>query len=1238
VRERRSLAAVRCRSVGLALALLVAVGVVGATAEAAGAAACPAANPSYTGPCGPTFTVPTWGNAGGWKSPDQYSTIQLADVLGNGRDQLIARSAAGIEIYQFDTSVGQWRPEVDANGVPVVLSGFADPPPLSTAHPSYTGTDWTLPQYYSTIQAADINGNGRDDILARAKTGMIVFQYNPGANGAPGTWQQLTGSGPFSDADGFSDPSAYSTIQTADIIGDGHAELIGRSPTDGLEMWRWNGSGWDRLAGIPALKGSLDPSVYTTIQTANPEGTKGEEVWYRSTAGLVGYRYVNGNWQTVDQHQTEPMFPNTSSGGVVQYNTKWETSPSYYDTIQFANLTGGPAQQLVARNSMGEFAFTLTSHGWQRLGNRIASMSDADGWTQAKYWQTIRFADIDGSGKDTLLARGPQGLVAYKLAGAASPWEQLQPKSALQLADDPWGSDPSYYTTIEVGDITGSGHDAVIARGPYGIRTWFYNRPGVDGWSAYLPSGYPAFSTAGQQAAYAALNAQASAQGLITGDEHAIRDVWSGENAPAASDLAALQGGLISVGKCSNETGLSPPQYQSCSPPAGSSGFTAADWTGVLNEMFSELFDAEQVVSFFGQLNSIRQSMFLAQGAELPAIGSQLQLAAAANTPASFNLPGLYSGIFGIAASVAGVSQPELSAALWVAAEVFSMIPSATPDLTDSVTESYSALQGTFATAVTEADKGLASESQDVRSDLGLLTLVGQLRHLGTWKLDAIGMESAGREGFALWVYKALLPLIWARYNITRCVTPNTFNVCNAPPAGPWVIPQPNNGFESIGPPPGSNPPCSKQQTGFHPVTWQTTCNFAAPPANIANILWGQLSPSCAYQPGNANTAWTYGCGLGVDPLDSVDQNAKIGSVKEYWNFPTYTGNPCITLTCNGSGAQADQAIDASADGASTLASMAGTARGVGLASASIQLSGGIGLPHSINLSHATVVLNRVLYDPSGTGELVRLLPVAHAARAAAIGPSATPALGSVTLHNAGNGSFDAPRFALRGMSPPSISLRLAQRADNALAFTLAVSNVALPVLPAACGVSTRRLLLTPPPVPLNLQLSVLQAGEPRLTISLTPSFACRRDQLGTVRTLTLVQPSGGPKLGPPLSITTRGSHRLSTGQHGTFTATVHNRTRTTAYNVFIRALAPAGFRVIGHTPGARVSHSVLVWQLTTLAPQHSRAIRLTVVPTQTVSARRCTTIAAQATLRRPASGTTCTAVTAPQPPTSGRG
>jgi hypothetical protein len=157
-------------------------------------------------------------------------------------------------------------------------------------------------------------------------------------------------------------------------------------------------------------------------------------------------------------------------------------------------------------------------------------------------------------------------MVAYKLAGASSPWEQLQPTTPLQVNDDPWGTDPSYYATIQAGDITGSGHDALIARGPFGIRTWFYNRRGTGGWESYLSSGYPAFSTTGQQAAYTALNAQASVQGAITGSEHTIRDVWSGENPPAQSDLGTLQGNLVSIGQCKTENSLSPPQYATCTP------------------------------------------------------------------------------------------------------------------------------------------------------------------------------------------------------------------------------------------------------------------------------------------------------------------------------------------------------------------------------------------------------------------------------------------------------------------------------------------------------------------------------------------------------------------------------------------------------------------------------------------------------------------------------------------------
>ena len=40
-----------------------------------GASQCPDANPSETGPCGPTYVLPSWGDAGGWKDASHYGTI-----------------------------------------------------------------------------------------------------------------------------------------------------------------------------------------------------------------------------------------------------------------------------------------------------------------------------------------------------------------------------------------------------------------------------------------------------------------------------------------------------------------------------------------------------------------------------------------------------------------------------------------------------------------------------------------------------------------------------------------------------------------------------------------------------------------------------------------------------------------------------------------------------------------------------------------------------------------------------------------------------------------------------------------------------------------------------------------------------------------------------------------------------------------------------------------------------------
>jgi hypothetical protein len=142
------------------------------------------------------------------------------------------------------------------------------------------------------------------------------------------------------------------------------------------------------------------------------------------------------------------------------------------------NVAGGSDLQMVGRGVDGLEVYELTSNGtWQQLPT-LTALSDANGFNQQKYWNSIRFANLDGSasGQQDVIARGPNGVVAYRFDAAAGQWNQLP--GSINLSDDPWGSDPSYYSTLQTGDAPGTGRqDTLIARGPYGIRTWFYGRP-----------------------------------------------------------------------------------------------------------------------------------------------------------------------------------------------------------------------------------------------------------------------------------------------------------------------------------------------------------------------------------------------------------------------------------------------------------------------------------------------------------------------------------------------------------------------------------------------------------------------------------------------------------------------------------------------------------------------------------------------------------------------------------------
>ena len=121
---------------------------------------------NYNGPCGPTFTLPLWSDANTWDQPQYYTTIHLGDVDGDGRADLLGRSKSGVRVEKFQGTRGQWSPLIEAIDYTSQTSQLAR---LSDANA------WNQPQYYGTIQTADIDGEGQERVACARVYGSKFF-------------------------------------------------------------------------------------------------------------------------------------------------------------------------------------------------------------------------------------------------------------------------------------------------------------------------------------------------------------------------------------------------------------------------------------------------------------------------------------------------------------------------------------------------------------------------------------------------------------------------------------------------------------------------------------------------------------------------------------------------------------------------------------------------------------------------------------------------------------------------------------------------------------------------------------------------------------------------------------------------------------------------------------------------------------------------------------------------------
>jgi MYXO-CTERM domain-containing protein len=149
---------------------------------------------STGGGFGEAVVGPGWADDVGWSDHDNYSTIRMADLDGDGALDVCARATAGIRC-------ALWR---DGGFSAEHIAG----PDMSDDH------GWSAIRFFSTLRLADVNADGRADLCGRASAGVRCWLFDGAAFAAT----PIEGPG-WSDDSGWGGVPYYESIRVVSPVG-----------------------------------------------------------------------------------------------------------------------------------------------------------------------------------------------------------------------------------------------------------------------------------------------------------------------------------------------------------------------------------------------------------------------------------------------------------------------------------------------------------------------------------------------------------------------------------------------------------------------------------------------------------------------------------------------------------------------------------------------------------------------------------------------------------------------------------------------------------------------------------------------------------------------------------------------------------------------------------------------------------------------------------------------------------
>jgi hypothetical protein len=351
---------------------------------------------------------PELSDGNGWAEPRYYGTLRMGDINGDGKADLCGRGAAG---------VGCWPS--DGTGLGTQING-----------PAWSDdSGWGEIRFWSTIRMADVDGDGKSDLCARASAGFSCLLSD--GNGFP-----TSISGPeFSDAGGWGETKYYSTIRMADVNGDDKVDVCARSSI-GFSCWLSDGTALTTPTTGPELSdanGWAEPRFFSTIRMADVNGDKKVDVCARSSTNF--HCWLSDG----EGFPTEVLGPEMSDAN------GWG-DPMYFATIRMADLNGDTKADLCARASDGLLCWLSTGSAFSEEPIALADLSNANGWDQPQYYTTIRLADIDGNGMADVCGRDANGIACWQFDGEAFGAKVLGPEWSDVSG---WGN-TQYFSTLHL--------------------------------------------------------------------------------------------------------------------------------------------------------------------------------------------------------------------------------------------------------------------------------------------------------------------------------------------------------------------------------------------------------------------------------------------------------------------------------------------------------------------------------------------------------------------------------------------------------------------------------------------------------------------------------------------------------------------------------------------------------------------------------------------------------------------